>query len=255
MAVSRQLETPVTLGRWLGDQVRLGLIALATDHSSECELWQMAPSGEVELFVNRVLNHNPTTVENLRAMAPRLTDAASVLLPGSPLDALIYSCTSGTAVIGADEVTRRLQQAKPGVPCTTPLTAAAAAFEALAVSEVAVMTPYVEEVNKTIHESLVSAGVNIRAFKSFGIESDVDMAMLPAATLLDAAVETNVADAQALFISCTALRTVGIVERLEERLGKPVVTSNQAMFWHALRLAGYHKPIDGFGRLMRTTEL
>jgi maleate isomerase len=252
MSVSLPVREPVLLDAWLGQRLRLGVIALATDHSSEAELWQMAPPGEVELFVTRVLNQNPTTIENLRAMAPRLTEAASILLPGSDLDAMIYSCTSGTAVIGAKQVEERIQAAKPGVPCTTPLTAAAAAFGALAVSRIAVLTPYVDEVNQTIKTSLLEAGAHISSFLSFGMESDVDMALIPAQTLIAAAVETDTQDAEALFISCTALRTVGIVEELESRLGKPVVTSNQAMFWHALRLAGYTRHLDGFGQLLRT---
>lgn len=252
MSVSVPVRTPVVLDAWLGKRLRLGVIALATDHSSEAELWQMAPRGEVELFVTRVLNQNPTSVENLRAMAPRLTEAASILLPGSALDAMIYSCTSGTAVIGAAQVEQRIQAAKPGVPCTTPLTAGAAAFEALGVSKIAVLTPYVDEVNRTIRTSLVEAGVCISSFFSFGLESDVDMALIPADTLIAAAAEADCADSEALFISCTALRTVGIVAELESRLGKPVVTSNQAMFWHALRLGGYKRHIEGFGTLLST---
>ena len=252
MSVSRPVRTPVVLDDWPGARLRLGLIALATDHSSEAELWQMAPAGEVELFVTRVLNQNPTTVENLAAMAPRLTDAVSCLLPGSAMGAMIYSCTSGTAVIGADEVTRRIQEAKPGVPCTTPLTAAAAAFEVLGVSRIAVLTPYVDEVNVPIRDSLLASGASISSFVSFGLDSDVDMALIPAKTLIAAAEQADDDDAEALFISCTALRTVGIVEELESLLGKPVITSNQAMFWHALRLAGYRRQIPGFGQLLRT---
>lgn len=68
---------------------------------------------------------------------------------------------------------------------------------------------------------------------------------------LAAAEEADCTQAEALFISCTALRTVGLVETLEANLGKPVVTSNQTMFWHALRLAGYSRSIKGFSRLLR----
>ena len=98
---------------------------------------------------------------NLRAMAPRLTDAASLLLPGSELHAVIYSCTSGTTVIGAEEVSARIRAAKPGVPCSTPLTAAEAALTALGIERVAVLTPYLDEVNQTIRDHLQRAGLGV----------------------------------------------------------------------------------------------
>lgn len=249
-SVSTPVDVEVSLLPWPGDRVRLGMIALSTDHSSECEIWAMAPQTEVEIFVSRIANENPTTVANLRAMAPRLKEAAQLILPGSPVGAMLYSCTSGSIVIGADEVASRINEAKPETKCTMPTVAAMAAFKALCVSKVAVLTPYLDEVNGPVFEYLTLNGISVVQFKSFRMASDVDMAMIPPSVVKSAAIEANVEEAEAIFISCTALRTSSIIHSLEKSLGKPVITSNQAMLWHGLRLAGYRTPISGFGVLL-----
>jgi maleate isomerase len=84
----------------------------------------------------------------------------------------------------------------------------------------------------------------------FGLDQDDDMTAVPPAALLEAGTQLCDPAAEALFISCTALRVAGMLDALERRLGKPVVASNQAMLWHALRLIGRHEPVEGFGRLM-----
>ena len=83
------------------------------------------------------------------------------------------------------------------------------------------------------------------------IESDLDMARLSPESIYEAALETCAQDAQALFISCTALRAVEVIGRIEGELGKPVVSSIQAEFWQSIRLAGHSVPLDGFGSLLR----
>nr|WP_246230614.1 hypothetical protein [Bradyrhizobium cytisi] len=70
-------------------------------------------------------------------------------------------------------------------------------------------------------------------------------------SIVRAAVEMNTQAADALFISCTAIRAVEVIERIEQQIRKPVVTAVQALFWQRLRLAGYEKAIPGYGRLMR----
>ena len=98
---------------------RAGLIALSTDHTCERDFARLCDPDEIGVYVSRVANENPTTPENLRLMQPRLSEAAALILPGEPLDALCYACTSASVAIGEEAVAAALRQAKPGVPVIT----------------------------------------------------------------------------------------------------------------------------------------
>jgi len=232
---------------------RLGLVALATDHTAERDFAAICPDREVGLYVARVAYANPTTVENLRAMEPRITEAAALILPGESLDALAFGCTSGSTVIGDEVVGAALQRAKPGVPWVTPASGARDALAALGVRRISVLTPYTAEVSESVWNYFRANGFEIASFTCLGMEDDTEMARIAPDSIVAAAVDACDPSAEALFISCTAVRAAREAERIEEALGKPVVTSNQAMFWRLLRSAGYRQPIPGFGRLLAGT--
>ena len=159
---------------------RIGLIVLATDHATERDFMNMRPGGDdVVVHTSRVRNVNPCTVENLQTMAPLLTEAASLILPGSRLDVMAYSCTSASVVIGHDAVAERIHAARPGIPCVTPLAAAYAGFERMGVTRIAVLTPYIDEVNAMIARHIEDHGLEIAGFTSFHMADDVQMASLP----------------------------------------------------------------------------
>jgi len=236
----------------VGGGGRIGVVALATDLTIESDLRRMAPAG-VEIFTNRVRNRDPLTAANLRAMAPDISRAAADLLPGESLDALAYACTSGTAVIGEAEVIRLLRAGRgdPALPCTTPLTAAIAAFAALGARRVSLLTPYTEAVNRALVAALAQRGLTVINAHGFGLERDAAIAEVAPEAIIAAAADACRADAEALFISCTALRAAQVVGRIEARLEKAVVTSNQALLWHALRLVKNLSEVAGFGRLLQ----
>jgi maleate isomerase len=252
-ATPEMVSEPVNVRFDLDDgpgRYRIGLLVLATDHATERDFMNMRPSDDIAVFVSRLLNVNPCTAENLMTMAPRLSDAASLILPGNRLDVIAYSCTSGTVVIGYDAIRASIQAVRPDVPCVTPITAALAGCEALAVHRIALLTPYIDELNQPMRRYLEDRGISVAAMTSFGMADDNDMARLPPEAIYRAAVEADRAEAEAVFISCTAIRAAEAVEALEQQLGKPVLTSIQAMFWQSLRLAGCGEPVPGYGRLM-----
>ena len=114
--------------------------------------------------------------------------------------------------------------------------------------------PYIRllvEVNGSIAGYLEAQGKSISAFTSFKLAENEDMARLSAESIYQAALEADRADAEALFISCTAIRAVDVIEKIEQKLGKPVITAVQAMFWQSLRMAGYVEKVSGYGRLLR----
>lgn len=243
IAHQQPLETLAPIGK-------VGLVALATDFNLEHDLRRMYPEG-VEVFTSRVLNVNPLTVENLRTMTPKISEVAATLLPNTPLDVVIYGCTSGTAAIGADNIRQLIQQSCPEAVVINPLDAACAALEHVKAKRLSILTPYTESVNAEVADSLQQRGFEVLNMAGFGYEDDTIMTFIAPDDLTTAAIEIVDPTADAVFISCTSLRASLAIESIEKQLNKPVISSNQALVWQSLKQLGYDKPIDGFGTLLR----
>ena len=229
---------------------RIGLIAVASDYVVERDFTNMRPNDDTIVYVSRVLNVNPCTVENLKTMGPRLSDAVSVLLPDGDLNVICYCCTSGTTAMGFDLVEENIHKIRPSIPVVTPITAGIRALNLFNAKRISILTPYIDEVNREICKYLQDRGFDIAALTSFQFADDNDMARIAPESIMDAAIEADRSDADALFISCTAIRAVDVVERIESKIGKPVISANQALFWEAVRIAGYKQKIKGFGKLL-----
>jgi maleate isomerase len=227
---------------------RIGLIALATDFNSEQDLRRMYPDG-VEVFTNRVLNANPVTMQNLRNMAGDISRAAGGILPGFSLDAMIYGCTSGTVANGAKKIEQLVQQSCPGVPVTNPVTAALAAFAHFGADKISILTPYTEAVNLEMASYFEDHGIEVLNIAGLDYEDDIEMTGIPPRDIADAAIGVCDGRADLLFISCTAIRSSMVIEQIEKRLGKPVVSSNQALVWHSLKLLDSDAVVTGYGSL------
>ena len=232
-------------------QFRIGLLVPAEDAVSERDFRLMLPDDSVAVFTNRIETTRICTLDELKKMAPLLQKAASMVLTDDRVDVLNYSCTSATVAIGYENVADSLAVARPDVPVVTPISAAVAAFQALEVERVAVVTPYPDDVNVAMYDYLEAEGVSIRGFHAFeGLLTDYEVSRLPPRALHEAGREADNPEVEAIFLSCTGIRSAEIVEELENALGKPVVTSNQAAFWQCLRLAGCSAKVPGFGRLL-----
>jgi maleate isomerase len=234
--------------------LRVGLIALATDLTSERDFARICTPLDIAVHVNRIPYANPTTAENLRRMQPRLAEAASLILPGEPLDAIAFACTSASVLIGDEAIGQAVAEGKPGTPCITPIGAALRALRGFEPRRIAVLTPYSAELTASIRAFFVERGLEVTRTLCFGLEDDRQMARLKPRTLIEAAVEACDPGADALFVSCTALRAFEVVSAIEARVGRPVVTANQAMVWGTLRAAGYREPLAGAGRLFMLPE-
>jgi maleate isomerase len=230
--------------------MRIGLIILATDHTSEPDFRRMVASERVGVYVARIPYANPTTPENLRKMQPALTAGAALILPDEKLDAICYSCTSASVVIGDAEIEAAIQVAKPGVPVVTPPMAGVRGLRSLGANKISILTPYTVETSRPMAAYFAARGFEIVSFTCLGFEDDREMARIAPATLVDLAREATDDSADALFVSCTALRSVLAVTGMENSIGRPVVTSNQATAWNCLRLCGDEAPHPEFGRLM-----
>ncbi|QPC88316.1 ectoine utilization protein EutA [Mesorhizobium sp. NBSH29] len=229
---------------------RIGLIILATDHTSEPDFRRMVASERIGVYVARIPYANPTTPDNLRKMQPSLAAAAALILPDEPLDAICYSCTSASVAIGDDAIEAAIQSGKPGVPVVTPPAAAVRGLRAFGARRISILTPYTVDTSRPMAEYFIERGFEIASFTCLGFEDDREMARITPAALVDLAREVTDDQADALFVSCTALRSALGVADMENAIGKPVITSNQATAWTCLRLCGDEASYSELGRLM-----
>jgi maleate isomerase len=250
-AVSKT-HMPFKLDAGVAHRARIGLIVLATDHTIEHEFRQIYRLDGVALYESRIMNSAQVNAGTLAEMERGLATAAGLILPGTELDVVGYGCTSATVVIGEEKVFERIREARPGVACTTPITAGIAGFKKLGVARIALLTPYVDEVNQMFRRFVEARGVAVPVMGSFNHENDNEVARISQDSIKDAvrdlAREPNV---DGVFVSCTSLRVASIAETLENELGKPITSSNHALAWHCLRLAGVNDAVPGLGRLFR----
>jgi maleate isomerase len=234
------------------ERPRIGLVVPATDQVSEAAFDQMLAGHPVSVVASRVAFENPVVMATLSRMVDDLARATALLLPGGRIDVVAFSCTSGTVAAGVDMVAGAIASAKPGVPFTTPITAAVSAFRRLGVRRISVLTPYVDEVNEAIRGFLTAAGLDVVEFGSFHLRTEPEIAAVPPEAIVTAGRALAAPPAEALFISCTGLQGHAAIAAIEAATGRPVVTSNQAQVWEALSLIGYGRPLSGWGRLLES---
>jgi maleate isomerase len=204
----------------------------------------------VAFYEARLFNDNDITPDTLRAIGARIGPAADLILPGVDLDVVAFGCTSATMTLGEAAVFAEIRRVRPGVASTTPVTAALAAFQAFGARRIGLLTPYAPEINRSFAKYFGERGLDIAAVATFDRRDDRDAARISVASIEDAAGRLAATSAvDAIFVSCTSLRVAEAVERMERRDGVPVTSSNHAMAWHCLRLAGVNDTVPGAGRL------
>ena len=230
---------------------RIGLVALSTDFSIEKDFNSIILNLPIDLFVNRLPSYNPLTDKNLIKMTEKLTEVAANILPNQTLDAVAYGCTSGTIVAGVDKIINKIQLAKPNCKVTTPITSAVNALKQLSLKRISVFTPYPQLINEKVLNYFIKEGFDVRSFSSFNLDSDLEIGKIDPKYLLEVLTEMNTDNAEALFISCTALPALGIIQELENKIKKIVLSSNQALIWNSIRSVGYTTSIEGYGELLK----
>lgn len=214
---------------------RVGLIVLQSDESLETDMRRLCPDG-VEYLVSRVPSGTHVSPETLAAMEDNLTAAASLFPEGIEFDAVGYGCTSGTAQIGAAQVAARIQAGVSARYVTNPLTALIAACKERDIKRLGLISPYTRSVSDTLVDALAQAGLRVTRFASFNQSEESQVVRISAGSLRDAAIEMGRNDeCDAVFLSCTNLRTLDVLGPVEQVINKPVLSSNQVMVWDLLR--------------------
>lgn len=234
----------------LGAVARLGVIVLQTDQTIEHELRSLLSIDGVAWYHARIPNAMHVSAETLAQMATDLPAAAKLLPSDFDFDALAYACTSGALVIGEEAVAELVQETHTNKPVTNPLTACKAAFDALGLKKIGFLTPYSPQVSQAMRDHLAAAGYNLVTTASFYEDDDFKVGRISPDSIC-AAMKTMVAEHEldGIFVACTSLRVADLIVKAEAELGVAITSSNHALAWHLLRLAGHHQPIAGRGAL------
>ena len=229
---------------------RVGVVTLSTDFTIEQDFRRICYNIPIDIFTNRIPFENPLTQENYLKMADHLPKIVENILPNQKLDVVAYGCTSGTIAIGEERITSQIHKTKPGVYVTTPITAALRAFEKLEINKIAILTPYPKLVNKTVYDYLKKRKIEIDSFSGFNLEYDSDIAKVDPQHLIKTIKDIDHSNIDAVFVSCTALRIVEVLQEAEDLIKKPIISSNQAIIWDSIRSTKIKSSIEGYGKLL-----
>jgi maleate isomerase len=230
-------------------RAKIGYVLLATEQTVQDDVMRLRPPG-VGVHFTRAPIADSITNKSLLAQADLLADCAATLLPDGSLDVVCYACTSGSLVIGEERVFAELKRGAPGAKATSLITGVIRALNKTGARRIVVATPYLDEVNQREVDYLQQAGFEVISLCGLNLEKDSDMVRVAPEFIAEFALAQDRVDADAIFVSCGALRTLDVIGEIEARAGKPAICSNQAMIWDCLRLAGIEDRFEGYGRLL-----
>jgi len=230
-------------------RAKIGYVLLATEQTVQDDVIRLRPPG-VGIHFTRAAIPDSITNESLAAQADLLADCAAGLLPDGSLDVICYACTSGSLVIGEERVFAELNRGAPNAKATSLISGVIRALKQLQARRIVVATPYLDEVNQREVDYLEQAGFEVISLCGLNLEKDSDMVRVAPDYITEFALAQDHPDADAIFISCGALRTLDVIGEIESRAGKPAICSNQAMIWDCLRLAGIEDRFEGYGCLL-----
>jgi len=234
------------------DGKRVGLIIPSVNATIEPEFAWVAPPG-ISFHAARIMLRE-TTPDGLRAMNEGIDSAARLLASLSP-DAVGYACTSGSFLEGRARLSAQVDAISRVAGCPVVATSAALidALGALRIRRVALATPYLDAINRAERTFLEDHEVDVVSVRGLGLSGAAIREVAPE-TVFALACDADCEAAEAVFLSCTDLRALEVVDALEARLRKPVLTSNQVTLWALLRVLGRESHITGFGRLLRLND-
>ena len=243
-------QLPYLTDTGLGQTAKIGLIVLQTDQTLEDEFRQMLAIDGVACYHSRIANAMQVTPQTLAQMQTDLPIAALLLPQTFAFDAIGYGCTSGATIIGEAQVAKLILAEHPHAQVSNPLSACKAACKALKLNNIALLTPYSPHVTQALSDNLSASGINIPRTGYFNIDDDFEVGRVDAASIFNAIIALGAhQECDGVFVSCTSLRVANIILKAEQQLGKPVISSNQALAWHLLRLSGVDQQATQFGTL------
>ena len=241
-------------GPTYGWRAKIGVIVPPTNTVNEAEWNSAVPEGVTVHAARMALHTDTTSKEGKDALHRDLAGAVCSLSPAG-VAAIAYGCTAGSMISPRHALATRML-AEVDLPCVTTAAAIVDALEAMELKRVSVATPYDQRLNDHEVEFLSEQQIDVIAIKGLGLgakgPSEYPLIhRVPKETIIELAIFVDDPQADALLISCTDFPTFGIIEQLEDQLGKPVITSNQATLWATLRAAGIEDNLEHLGQLFR----
>ena len=229
---------------------RVGLITLASDFRIEKDFNNVIYGKDIDLYCNRIKCYNPLTNETLKKMADDIPNVTKEILPDQKLDCVAYGCTSGTIAAGYQSIFEKVNLVKPNTKVTTPITSALNALKALGIKNLSIFTPYTDEINQSvINYFKIEGGIEILELSYFDIASDLDIGKVDPQHVFETLAKIDLSKSDALFVSCTALPVLSVINELEKKINKVVLSSNQTLIWDTLKEINYNNKVEGFGEL------
>jgi maleate cis-trans isomerase len=233
-----------------GWRARLGIITPSSNIVTEPEFELITPTGVSCHYQKFAFTGGD--IEALKSLERLVPDAAELISHIRP-SALAMCCTGGSFAggLGYDQLLiRKMKERNGNVPTTTSSTAMIEAFKTLGVKKVSLAVPYLEEVAMAEKKFVEDHGIEVVNIKWLGLQDSIEIAGVPPEVVYNLACQVNEPETEAVFLSCIAMHTIGVIEKLESDLQKPVISSNQVTIWHLLRLAHINERIEGYGQLL-----
>ncbi len=227
---------------------RIGVIVLQSDETIEQDMIKLR--GNADLFFSRVPSSKEVNEATLQSMAKHITGAARLFPETAKFDAVGYGCTSGTAQIGVDTVSRLVSKGVDTAHVSEPVSALVSACNHLGLKRLAFLSPYIESVSSNLRNVMTQHGIESPTFGTFAEAKEAKVVRISGKSVMTAAQELcKTQDVDGIFLSCTNLRTLDLIMPLEESIGLPVISSNLALAWHLGKLTGTADAMVGPGRL------
>lgn len=226
---------------------RIGLVVEANDHTMERDFHALVPHSKVGCYVNRGRPAAETASEETEVSEALISRTVAEILTGETVDALCYGCGLASVSLGDDRVFAAMAAGKPETPMTTPAHAKRMALGALGCSRISLITPYPRPASQHIAAYYAGQGIEVVRHYCMNLGDEMQIACVTPASIVAMVTQLDHGSADALVFFSTTLQSAAIVTLLEEYLGIPVVSSNQASIWMTLRLAGVAdtKPTGG----------
>jgi maleate isomerase len=228
-------------------QRKLGIIVPSWNTVMEYETQLMA-GGAMSVHSMRI-PHTADTEEKLLWLGTQ-APAAAGLLAHAKVDVICYGCAAGGFLKGPveDRELGEKMAKETGIPVAVSSAAVAEALRTLGATRVSLASPYAPWLNERLKQYLTAAGFEVMAMQGLDTQSHAGVSNERIEALI---AEVDRPQTQAIFVSCSNFPTLAIIEKMEQKLGKPIVASNQASMWKMLRLIGDKRAVPGAGRLFR----
>lgn len=216
----------------------MGLIVLQVDETIEGEFREAFRTSKTQIFVTRIPSGLEVTTKNLTNMEQHITASAKLLPQSRDFSVIGYGCTSASAIIGSAKISELIKFGCNTRKVTNPLLAATEYAKYLGVRKLALLSPYIEEVNIPLREAFKKTGLSTEVFGTFGEEKEEKVARISESSITEAAISLGQSSSiEAVFISCTNLRTFNCLGNISKKINKPVFSSNQSLAWHMKTLS------------------